>query len=167
MKNVKRNIPMIVALSIPVLMIVLITVSIYVPALFVKPQIDFVYSTGWDYCDSFRFTIQNEQIVTRELKNVSDNNTCRNYEEPRIFYYDVQENTTKEMTFEEAQQLRVDKRLKSPDGFEVVSGNHSFDLFFDGSSYYDQYLKKGTFSRRIKLERKYYYNFNFLGWVKE
>jgi len=170
MNKKKKNIPMIVALSIPVLMVILIAGSIYIPALFVeKPQFDFIYYTGWNHCQGYQFIVKNSKIIKKELEPPkNDNYSChhRNNTESKIFYYDVQENTTTEMVFEEAQKFRVDKRGKSPDGYKIVSGNRDFDFFFGGSSYYERYLKKGTYSRRIELDEKYYYGFRLLGWIK-
>jgi len=167
MSEKKKNVPLIVALSIPVLMVVLITISIYVPTLFIKPQFDFIYSTGRDYCYNFKYSVQNENLIQNEIKNKNENRNCRNNREPRLFYFDVQSFASKEITFDEAQKYTLDNRYKSQDGFEIVSGHRSFDIFFfGGSSYYDKYIKKGAFNRSIKIQGTYY-DFKFLGWVKE
>jgi len=168
MSENKKNVPLIVALSIPVLMIVLITLSIYVPALFVKPQFDFIYGTGHNYCRDYRYAVQNERIIQLEIKDKNEKNSCPNNWTPRLFYYDVQNKTSQEITFKEAKKYRLDSRYKSPDGFEIVSGDRSFDIFFiGGSSYGDKFLKKGAYARRLDVKSRYYYDFIFLGWVKE
>ena len=148
MEEKKKNIPLIVALSIPVLMIVLIAVSIYLPGLMIKPpKVNFVYSIGGDYCYQNRYSVQNGKIVEIEIKKPENNNLCRNYLDARLFYYDVQHNSPREISFAEAAGITLDNSLKSADGFEIVSGNDSFDIFFfSGNSYYHKYLKKGAFN---------------------
>jgi len=168
MNDKKKNIPLIVSLSIPVLMILLVTISIYVPVLFVKPQFDFIYSTGGGYYYNNKYSVVHEKIIKNPIKHDDNNKYYQNKPEPRLFYYNVQSFTAREIPFDEVRKYRLDNRLMSPDGFEIVSGNRSFDIFFfSGSSYYDKFLKKGAFSRNIKIGRSYYYNFKFLGWIKE
>ena len=169
MEEKKKNVPLIVALSIPVLMIVLIAISIYVPALFIKPTMNFVYSVGGDHCYPNKYSVKNGKIVENEIKQPETNNACRsysNYREARLFYYDVKRTTSREITLAEAATLTVDAAIKSQDGFEVVSGNYSSDIFFSGGSYYDKYLKKGAYSRRLNVGSTSYYDFKFIGWVK-
>ena len=170
MEEKKKNVPLIAALSVPLLMILLTAVSIYLPGLFVKPKINFIFSTEGGYCYQNRYSVKNGRVVENEIKDVNNNNLCHPNREPRLFYYDVQRNTAKEMTFEEAQRFLLDDSVKSSDGFEVVHGNSGGDiLFFNGYSYYDKYLKKGAFSRRLNIvgESSYYRDFRFVGWVKE
>jgi hypothetical protein len=44
--NFKKNLSLIFAISIPVLMIIFVAAAIYIPQLFVKPQYNFLYLTG-------------------------------------------------------------------------------------------------------------------------
>ncbi len=168
MEEKKKNIPLIVALSIPVLMIALIAVSIYLPAMLIKPKFNFVYSVGGDYCYQNRYSVKSGKIIENEIKKPEENNSCRNYREARLFYYDVERNTSREITLDEATKLTVDDSLKSPDGFEIVSGSYSFDIFFfSGSSYYDKYLKKGAYNRKLNITGPTsYYDFRFIGWLR-
>ncbi len=168
MPEKKKNVPLVIALSIPVLMILLIAVSIYLPVLFVKPGIDFIYSHGGDYCSRDKYSVRDEKIVENAVKENSKNHGCGYQGEVKLYYYDVQRDTAREITFEEAKNYQLDNHSKSLDGFEVVPGNQSFDiLFFSGSSYYDKYLKKGAFSRKLNIGKAYYYSFKFIGWIKE
>ena len=85
-----------------------------------------------------------------------------------LFYYDVKRNTSREITLGEAAAFTLDDSLKSIDGFEIASGSYSSDIFFfSGSSYYDQYLKKGAYSRKLNMTGPTsYYDFKFMGWVR-
>ena len=47
--------------------------------------------------------------------------------DPRLFYYDVLEDTSREITLNEARKFVVDNRLKSPDGFQIVSYHASLE----------------------------------------
>ena len=62
MEEKKNNVPLIVALSIPVLMIALIAVSIYLPAMFVKPTTNFIYSMG-DYCSQNKYSVKIGKVI--------------------------------------------------------------------------------------------------------
>ena len=167
MEEKKKNIPLIVALSIPVLMIVLIATSIYLPALFIKPKTNFVYSVGGDYCSQIRYSVKSGKIIENEIEKLENNYACH-YRDARLFYYDVERNTSREITLDETNNLTVDDSLKSPDGFEIVPGSYSYDIFFfSGSSYYDKYLKKGAYSRKLNtIGSTSYYDFKFIGWVR-
>ena len=59
----KKNIPLIVALAIPILMIVLTAGSIYLPSLFVKPTSDFIYLIGGNYCYGKQYFVQGGRLA--------------------------------------------------------------------------------------------------------
>lgn len=170
MEEQKKNVPLILALSIPVVMIVLTTLSIYVPSLFVKPTTDFIYSVGGSYCNETQYLVRGEKIVETQNK-LPENNTCTNVPPMRLFYYDVKQDAARELSLEEARRFIVVDTAKSWDGFEVVSGGRGDGIFFSGySSYGDRFLQKGAFSRKLNLRglgsSSYYYDFRFMGWVK-
>lgn len=168
----KKNVPLIIALSIPVLMVVLVAVSIYLPSAFVKPQTDFIYAVEGDYyCRTHTFSVQMGRVTQVEVKQQNQSQyNCGDLRKPRVFYYDVKTDQSKEITGEQAAQFVVDDTPRSVDGFEVVSGGGGSDIFsFGGYDYYNRYLKKGSYARRINavVGQQYYYNgFRFLGWVK-
>ncbi|MBU0467621.1 MAG: hypothetical protein KKD07_06060 [Candidatus Omnitrophica bacterium] len=166
MNENKRNVPLIVALSIPVLMIVLTVISIYVPTLFIKPKIDFIYSTGANYCYKNRYTVEKGKIIENGIK-INEKDNCQEPPDSRLYYYDVEKQISLELPYEKAQKYTLDTNNKSSDGFEIVSGSSSDMFFYDGSSYYKKFLKKSAFSRRLNMKVENYYDYKFLGWVKE
>ncbi|HYE22118.1 MAG TPA: hypothetical protein VD998_00845, partial [Verrucomicrobiae bacterium] len=91
---------------------------------------------------------------------------------PKLYYYDVESDSSKEISLEDAQKYNLDSNQKSPDGFEVVRGNNSggvFPFFFDGGFEYNTlYIRGGHYTKKINvtLDPHYYYNFKVLGWVK-
>lgn len=167
----KKNISLIVGIAIPILMIVLIAVSIYLPSLFAPaPQFNFIYVTEDNYGQNFQFAVENGVLVKREVK-YPEHYTPK---DARLFIHDVMKNTDQEITFEDAQKLKLDSLLKSPDGYEVVYGSSDygfFPFFYGGSDYNAMYLKGHNTSKKLDLQsstdgRYYYRNRRFLGWIR-
>ena len=169
----RKNIPLIIALFIPVVMVVLIAASIYLPSFFVSPpQTDFVYSMGGDYYSRDKFTVKEGRVVENEVKLPENNYAPRYAKDPKLFYYDVTADSAREISLQEAQERTLNNQPLSSDGFEVVSGSYGGDMLFlsyDSSSRCKKYLKKGAFSRKLNLVfvEDYCYSFEFLGWAKE
>lgn len=170
--NPKKNVSLIFGIAIPIFMILLIAVSIYLPALFAPdPQFDFIYVVGdYSYPDPL-YTVDNGKLIKLENKEP------KQYR-PRIaklFIYDVSERKNREISFEEAQQLNIDAQKESPDGYQAVYGNENygfFPFFFGGSSDYNSmYLKGHGASKKLNLQsldygRYYYHKWSFIGWIR-
>ncbi len=169
--DLKKNISLIIGISIPVFMVILIAASIYLPSFFAPaPQFNFLYVMG-DSCGSdFQFTVENDMLVKHEVKCPKG----RMPKDVRLFIHDVIKNADREIAFEEAQKLKLDPMLESPDGYEVVYGSDHwgyFPFFYDGSNYDAMYLKGHNTNRKLKLQlssdgRYYYRNRRFLGWLR-
>lgn len=167
----KENIPLMVGISIPILMIIFVAISIYLPSLFVQPKTDFLYSTGGDYYSQDIYSVQNGKLIVQEISYPKE--YYRPKRNPRLFIHDVVKNESREISLEEAKKLNLNSNNKSPDGFEVVYGrNHHdiFPLFFYGDTDYNtRYIQKGGRSKRLNLqtdgERYYSYYFKFIGWI--
>lgn len=173
MEFFKKNITLIVGISIPVLMIMLIAGSIYLPGIFIKPKVNFLYAYGDDYYGREKYSIQNGKLVKRENNQYEPPSYYQPPGESKLYFYDVTKNESWEISFEDAQNLNLDNSAKSSDGFEVISrsGGDGFFPFFGGSSsdYNARYLKGHNVSKKLNLQRKggsYYYDFRFLGWIK-
>jgi len=169
----KKNISLIIGLSIPVGMVVLIGVSIYLPSLFIKPATNFLYAYGGDYYTQQRYTVRKEKLVEVEVKYPENQLPMYKKEESQLFVYDVKTDRVEEISFEEAKLLTLDRYHKSADGFQVVSGGSGggfLGLFYD-SHHGEHYLKKNAYSKRLEIDpnqgRQRYAYFRFLGWVKE
>lgn len=176
MENGKKpNVPLIVALSIPLLMVALTALTIYLPALFIQPRFDLVYtpSIRGPYCVEY-YRVENQRIVVeKKEKDPRDPEpSCESYRQTPLFYYDIQRQESREITLEEAKELIIHsaRSHRSPDGFEIVRGGDGFDLFFfGGHSYRDIYLKKGAYTRKLYLTHHfydYYHSLNPVGWVE-
>lgn len=170
--RVEKNISLIIGIAIPILMIVFVAASIYLPGLFSPPpKFNFLYVTGDDYYQGHEYAVENGKLIKREVK-YPEHYTPR---VARLFLHDVTKNESKEISFEDAQKLSLDSNTKSPDGFEVVFGTRDygiFSLFAGGGDYDTIYLKGHNTSKKLNLSSGgagryyYYYGFRFLGWIR-
>ncbi len=164
----KKNVPLIVGIAIPILMVIFIAASIYLPGLFAPPpKYNFLYITGGDYRSRDLYSVQNSKLIKNEIK-YPDKDISRG--NPKLFAYDVTKNESKEIFFEDAQKLTLNSNIISPDGFEVVKGNYHYDFtsfFFGGDrDYRTWYIKGHNTSKKLSIQIDgYYYNSYFIGWV--
>jgi len=160
----KKNISLIIGIAIPIFMIFLIIVSIYLPSLFAPaPRFDFLYVTGDNCC---QYVVENGKLTTREVEHPE---YCTGV--IRLFVYDVSTDEDRKVSFEEAQKLKLDDSVKSPDGYEVVYGEYGlFSLFFPDSRDYNAMYLRGhnackKLNPRFLSKGRYYRNCRFLGWI--
>lgn len=186
---VKENLTILLAFILPLVLIVGVALSVYLPSVSLSTNYNFVYSScfgGTNYysyqCDTYlqnRYSIVNSKIVLNQIdpKQDSDNNDILDINESytaRLFLHNTQKNESREITLEEAQTLMFDNLLTSPDG--VTVSNHynkrggDFFIFEGGSSSFGYYLTRGKARTKLELinnSDQYYYqkNFQFIGWV--
>lgn len=169
----KQKIPLILALAIPVLMIFIVAAFIYIPGIGKKPKINFLYLTGDEYNDNFRYFVSGEKLV-KQAKPEDVYQNKMTLMEQKFYFYDVVKNEAEEISFEKASSYNLDTSAKSSDGYEFTFGSSSGGgLFFSVSGDYSNYYLRG-YNRSFKLNLKktsnpfgnYYYNVRFLGWVK-
>jgi len=180
MEFIKKNITLIVGISIPILMILFVAGSIYLPGLFIQPKFNFLYVSGDDYYyyNQYQYSVQNGKLVRREVQRPKNQiyQPLQEVQEVKLYIYDVAKNESKEISFEEAQNLNLDSNTKSPDGFEVVYGSRGdgflpffFPFFFLSERDYNTlYLKGHNVNKKLNLQLSgsYYNNFRFIGWIK-
>jgi hypothetical protein len=170
--DMKKNATLIIGISIPIIMVILVALSIYVPTLFMHPQYNFLYLTGEDYYSQYTYSISGNTL-TREVNPRDKDNSSFSYpnREQKIYLYDINTNESREVSYEEARRLVLDSSEKSPDGYEVTNGGYGdgFFPFFIRGSHSGQYIKNGSFSKKLntQLSGSYYYNFHFLGWIRK
>lgn len=190
MKNfLKKNFAVLAAFALPILLIIVVIITAYVPSLFVSTDYNFIYSvctTGGDYnyynrCNidlQNRYSVSDGKLVVNEADPTKDSDRDGipdNKEEDyrlRIFLHDTGKNESREIKLEEAQMLKLNDLLTSPDGVTISTQyNQGTDfLFFGGNSNYGLYLTKGGSRSRLELinpAERYYYreNFQFIGWI--
>lgn len=163
--KIKKNIPLILGVSIPILMILFVVASIYLPGIFIQPKYNFIYiSGGYDLV----YSVSGGKII----KATPLNPPYRPSLEEKLYFHDVLENKSKEISYEEAQKYNLDPNIESPDGFQVTYGTSSggfFPFFFySGTDYDTRYLTGHNVNKKLNILKSGLYSdsFRFLGWVK-
>lgn len=187
MQDKASNISLIVGLAIPVVMVALIAAAVLLPGRSFNPTTDFIYATGSypTYITRSGTTVTQHSLT---VKNGTLTDTTQSYQQvehpsypfekesiPRLFLHSTTENTNKELTIDEVQNMKLSAEQKSPDGLTVEFGRRSygvFPFFFDsGSSNYEQaYLSNQTASKEIQLTSdasSNFFSFQLVGWVLE
>lgn len=176
----RENRIVVIAFLLPILLIVIVAFSVYLPAFFIKTNYRFVYATcvgGSSYysplsCEDYlkqRYSVVNGKLVVNEVTLGKDENF-----NAHIFIHDTQKNESQEITSSEAKKLTINDLLTSPDGITVsgeYDSNNSGEFFIFGgrSSRFAYYLTKGGSRTKLNLignSESYYYqnNFKFIGW---
>jgi len=182
----KKQLPLIVGIGVPVFMIIVIILIVYIPQILLRPVTDFVYSATdqgyWydGYGDTYGVV---DGRLTKKFRPrpVSANDLTPKeeiqYPVIRLLLYDAFEDKSKEITFEEGRRFMLDSKKESPDGFVFIGNGSSYSgSFFGifGSSYDPEvlYIAKDNITKKIDSPagplRQYNYNnnFKFIGWVQ-
>lgn len=185
---IKKNFALLLAFILPVLLIIIVALSTYLPSLFLSTNYNFIYTSctdGTNYypyrCDNYlsrRHAVVDNKIIVKpiDLTQNSDKDGVLDINENytvRIFLHDTQKNESREIALEEAQTLTLNSLLTSPDGVTVSSSydrGADFFFIFSGGSSYGYYLTKGKSKDQLNLinsDQRYYYrdNFKFIGWI--
>jgi len=189
MEFIKKNFALLLAFLLPVLLIVVVALTAYLPSLFVSTNYNFLYTTcveeaqyyypyNCDYYLQKRYSIVNDKLVANTLDPNLDHNNDKipdinEYYTPHIFLHDTEKNESREITFDEAQTLTLSGLITSPDGVAVsgqYSDNSDFLIFDGGSSSYEHYLSKRNGRKQLNIiSNTHPYpsrtDFQFVGWV--
>ena len=175
-ETLKNNITLVIGLSIPILMILFVTGSIYLPRLFTTtqpPHYSFLYTIGGDYSSKYYYSVENgrllqnptpkpaESVYNAPIKTVTS--------EGLLFKHDVTTNVSTQISCEEAQKFTLITAVFSPDGFEIVSPQGGGFPFSGPYDYMSKYIKKGTYAQKLNLNlgESNYWQYNFLGWIAQ
>ena len=165
--------PLIIGISIPIVMILLLAGSIYIPKILVKPQGKFLYLSIDDATQSQRYQVKDGRLVKEasEQKWQYD----RRYlprGESHLYLYDVKVNQAIEISFDDAKKLTLDPSKESPNGFEIACFKREEGMITlllgpigDCNS---RYLAGNGISKKLNLTLNALpanVNFRFLGWV--
>lgn len=173
--DIKKDWSLWLAVTLPFAMIVFVAGSIYLPRLWApKPQYGFVYTVHDSTTDAtsiYKTRVVGEKITKEEVVLDENDMDLRNmkprFAEPHLYRYDAVTGESKNMTFEEAQTLKLDDRKKSPDGFEVSQGG-GFSGPFGGGSEPSLYITGHSTSQKLDLRgADNAYEFEFIGWIVE
>lgn len=185
----RKHILIILAFTLPVLLILVITLVTYWPFNSITTQYDFVYANcvGDSYyyegqgCSKYfkvRYVVVDgrlEEVANfQELDYNGDKviDILDTYD-VKFFIHDTGENESRAVTFEEVQALNLSDLATAPDGISISqSRNRSVGIFpfFDSYTNYGYFLKKGKREKEMHLinNNDPYYsrdNIQFMGWV--
>ena len=174
-KQSVNRISLIIGLAIPVLVVLFIAASIYLPRWFSTvqpPTYDFDYQTG-SYPSNTRYRVINQHLTTADSARtpavdpalVTRNKTS---ERPRLFLHHVQQNRSEELSFDQASNLILDPSQIAPDGYRLEWGtrNDGFPFFYSRDSHARYLVKKHrAIPMNLIAPDGNYYSLHFLGWV--
>lgn len=171
--ELKKNMPLVVGILIPIVMIVFVTISVYMPQWLANPEYDFLYAVHEGYGGyKYDYQVGSNDRLTRTLLG-GGSNYREPAEEDQLYVYSVKSDESEGVTYEEAAQLKLDGSSKSPDGYELVRGGSSgggfFPFFYSSGSYGKYFLKAKGASVEISLAKgdDYYSRVKFIGWVND
>jgi hypothetical protein len=171
--DIKKNWSMQLAVALPVLMIIFVAVSIYVPQLWApKPQYSFVYvshdTTNGYAIPQYALRVVDGKVTKETIaidESIPTNVKQPQYTEPHLYIYNTMTRENKSITFEEAQALKLDDRKQSPDDFSVKQTN-GYSGPFGGDSSPALYIAGHLTSQKLDLRGVTNpYDFSFVGWV--
>ena len=175
----KKNITLLIAIAMPIIFIVIISIVVFVPPLFLKPQYNFLYTTNNDYYDyngryKNSYSIKDNKLVSIPVTVVSG--VSYKEEQMPLYIYDVKSNTTKQVSFDEVGEYVIDSGPSSPDGYIVKYdynyGDYGiFGLFGSGRRSNGYVIAKNDNQKQLTGltsdgYSNYYYQFKFIGWIK-
>ncbi len=173
--NIRKNAPLIAGLAIPVVMVLLVAASIYLPALFAPaPVTNFLYMTGSQYYYGDQYSVDKGRLLKIKPDAEQKPYGPPNNQIAHFYTYNVSTNTRSEISFEDAQKLTLDSSVTSPDGFQLKNGTQSdgFAPFFVLASedYRTHYLVGHGASYKLGIEQgtafeRFSNDFQFLGWI--
>ncbi|PIT92218.1 MAG: hypothetical protein COU08_03510 [Candidatus Harrisonbacteria bacterium CG10_big_fil_rev_8_21_14_0_10_42_17] len=175
-QNTAKNIPLMIGIAIPLLMVVFVALAIYLPGATLEPQFDFLYYTGGNFgFDGFRLEQGHVAFFEAEVSEDQKPFLPRYPEqELKLYRHNVLTDTSVVLTLEEAQLLTLDSNPISPDGFRLTQGRGGdgfsfFPFFYNGGDYRTWYLTTKRASKPLTLQvgENSYYDVTFLGWVNE
>lgn len=186
----KKNLIVLIAFALPVILIIVVALSVYLPSLFVRTDYNFVYAICTDSsyyygneCSNFlqkKYTVVNGKIITNDVDLSVDvygnKRPGAGTFNSRVFLHNTKTNESRELGSSEETQIILNSNLyTSPDGVTISRDSSGGDYFmfpFGGSSYTSGwYLTKGGSKKKMNLindNDRYYYQDSLvvLGWVK-
>jgi len=170
-----KDVALILGLLIPVLMILFVAAALYLPRLVstVEPaRYDFLYMVGYQYYGNEHYLVKDGHLTMQEAEPDQRYPTPPPGYEARFYHHVVRDNTSHELTFDEAATLTLDSSSVSPDGYSIVPGRKSEFFFglFSTTDYRTRFLHKDSHTQRLDLataRSSGYFGFTFLGWIVE
>jgi len=159
------NWSLIIGLAIPIIMVIFIALSVYLPRIFDStpaPTVNFLYAENNTYTHKLKINNNKLQWIKSENSSRKNSDTM-----PTIYLHDVGTNRSTEISFEEAQKLFLDSRKESSDGYSLERSRNNGFFIFNYRNSRNHFLVNGRTAHKLNLEHenKYFYRSLFLGWV--
>lgn len=177
----KNNIPLIIGIALPIVLIGIVSLFIFIPKASVNPSHNFIYTleneSGYRYDQLYKntYSLKGEKIALEQLPALPPEYKDYSYkgETPTLYLYNVEAETSTEITFEEAQKLSLVPGPSSPDGYTVsydYGHNGVFELFGSNNENTGYFISKGTAKKKLTAfaVSEYYGmgSFRLIGWIK-
>lgn len=161
--KLKEKLPLFVGIFLPILLILYVITTTYLPTLYVKPGYNFIFA-GENYNESNINIVNGKISIQPRYRNYRYGNYVS--ERPTLYLYDSALDKSTLISVEDTYKYSIDPSSKSPDGFTVgrKDSSYSYFPFFSGSSNRGIYFSGKGLNRKI-LENEY--NFKFIGWVAQ
>lgn len=165
----RKNLPTIVALVLPLLVVAGVLLVIYIPTIGFEPGYNMVYAVDnnrWN--NDFRYVVEDEKIKEVPYEQDEDDFNRMN---PRIFVYDFAKEQSEEISFEEVEDLVIVKEGDiSPDNY-LVEPSYSrsggiIDIFGGYSRDYGWNIMKDG-KEVFREDNRRYYGIDILGWTEK
>ena len=175
-QKIKNDPGLSVALSLPVLLVLITMALVYIPRYVIKPQYNFIYWTN-PYGSNIVYAIENNKLTRQQLSQTApvsgyQLNSNPNFDQSKLFLYEAWKNQIRPISFEEASNFYVNSDLTSKDGFGFTSPGYGGDslvgFFFGAGERYNGHnlvLKHQKSSFTVPVP-EYSYDVRFLGWVE-
>ena len=182
-----KHIPLITAIGLPVLFIIILAFVTILPNTQISPEYDFVHTDTSEQYNSgtgeVRFNnsyqVVDGKIVKKKIEispalEAQDKmyfSQIEYKEAPTLYRYDIQANSSQEISFKDAQVLDISDTKKSPDGYSInfeYTNSGIFEMFGsqDNSGYF---IKKDKGQKPLTgFESNMYYSENdikIIGWI--
>ncbi len=170
MQNIKRVTPLkdlVLLFAVPIAITLVAAAVIYIPRLLANPSYDFVYSVCNSYqCDDKYYADSSGTISMRTSEETNSYNYRK--EVATLRYYDVETDSSRSVTLNEAQEFELDVSSKSPDGYTLSKQGTGGSFLSDG--YKEEWmLEDGLKKKKTQLgtgDSLYSQTITLLGWVK-
>jgi hypothetical protein len=172
MKN--KNFPIIVAVVLPIIFVIVIAFVAYIPNSAIKPQYNFIYitSTGVVYGStnySNMYDVENGHIALEPQIVLPNETNVQNA--PKLYLYDVKDNSSHEITLVDAHAYTLDPGPSSPDGYTInyeYGEDGALGVFgSDNEANTGYFIEKDSGRKKLSaLSNNSYNDFKLIGWVK-
>lgn len=167
-KNSSHIKDLVLLFSIPIAIALIATAAIYIPRLLADPKYDFIYTLCTSYSCRNDYSVDSSGRVTKQA--IEPSNLRYDNDISTMRYYSAVNDSTRSVTYEEAQQYRLNTSSKSPDGYTLSKEERSSGFLFWGNGSEGWYLKDGAKKKKIELlnDSSYYsQDITFLGWIEK